>query len=67
MALARRLEHARRDLADPLLRTTSIQSVAARWGMPYASGFTRAFRAAYGESPREFRRRALPGELGTSG
>ncbi|MFF9199466.1 helix-turn-helix domain-containing protein [Streptomyces sp. NPDC014779] len=58
----RRLENARRDLADPLLRTTPIQSVATRWGMPRPSCFARAFRAAYGESPREHRHRSLTGE-----
>ncbi|MFF8601071.1 helix-turn-helix transcriptional regulator [Streptomyces sp. NPDC015232] len=58
----RRLENARRDLADPLLRSTPIRSVATRWGMPRASYFARAFRAAYGESPREHRRRSLNGE-----
>lgn len=54
-----RLENASRDLADPALRTTPIHAVAARWGMPRASDFTRAFRARYGLSPREHRLRAL--------
>ncbi|MFI1027055.1 helix-turn-helix domain-containing protein [Streptomyces sp. NPDC020951] len=53
-----RLAGARRDLADPALRATSIHTVAARWGMPRASDFTRAFRTAYGVSPREYRLRA---------
>ncbi|MFJ5779008.1 AraC family transcriptional regulator [Streptomyces sp. NPDC093094] len=52
---ARRLEGARRDLADSSLRGVPIHAVAARWGLPAASGFTRVFRAAYGLSPREFR------------
>ncbi|WP_318201985.1 helix-turn-helix domain-containing protein [Streptomyces sp. SCL15-4] len=56
----RRLEGARRDLADPLLRGTPIHTIAARWGLPRASDFTRAFRAAYGISPKEFRCQALP-------
>ncbi|WEH13470.1 AraC family transcriptional regulator [Streptomyces sp. VNUA24] len=56
---ARRLEGARRDLADPSLRITPIHVIAARWGMPRASDFTRAFRAAHGLAPREFRLRAL--------
>ncbi|MFI8928734.1 AraC family transcriptional regulator [Streptomyces sp. NPDC053474] len=60
---ARRLELAHRDLADPLLLTTPIREIAARWGMPRASAFTRAFRAAYGVSPREHRHRSLTGEL----
>ncbi|WP_406860635.1 helix-turn-helix domain-containing protein [Streptomyces sp. HUAS MG47] len=54
----RRLEQARRDLADPALGTTPIHAVAARWGFPRASDFTRAFRGAYGMSPREHRQQA---------
>ncbi|MHC3474054.1 AraC family transcriptional regulator [Streptomyces sp. 7R007] len=53
---AQRLEGARRDLADPAQRTTPVHAVAARWGMPRASDFTRAFRTAYGVSPMEYRR-----------
>jgi AraC-like DNA-binding protein len=56
---ARRLEGARRDLADPSLRATPIHVIAARWGMPRASDFTRAFRTAHGVAPREFRLQAL--------
>ncbi|MFE1292619.1 AraC family transcriptional regulator [Streptomyces sp. NPDC058751] len=52
---ALRMEGARRDLADPALHGTPIHAVAARWGFPRASDFTRAFRAAHGCSPREFR------------
>ncbi|YCK38319.1 helix-turn-helix domain-containing protein [Actinomadura sp. ATCC 39365] len=51
----RRLEHCRADLADPRLRTLSIQAVAARWGFPRAADFSRSFRAAYGMSPRHYR------------
>ncbi|WP_406858802.1 AraC family transcriptional regulator [Streptomyces sp. HUAS MG47] len=56
---ARRLEQAHRDLADPALRTTPIHTVAARWGFPRAGDFTRAFRCAYGLSPREHRQQSL--------
>lgn len=55
----RRLEGARRDLADPSLRTTPIHVIAARWGIPRASDFTRAFRSAHGLSPSEYRLQAL--------
>ncbi|MFH9227819.1 helix-turn-helix domain-containing protein [Streptomyces lydicus] len=55
----RRLEAARRDLADPVLHTTPVHAIAARWGFPQAADFTRAFRRAYGTPPRDFRRRAL--------
>jgi AraC-like DNA-binding protein len=58
---SQRLEQARRDLGDPALRATPIHTVAARWGIPRASDFSRAFQAAYGLSPREYRHRALSG------
>ncbi|MFF8288993.1 AraC family transcriptional regulator [Streptomyces sp. NPDC016309] len=56
---SQRLEKIRADLADPALRTCPIHALAARWGMPHASQFTRAFRAAYGLSPREYRQQAM--------
>ncbi|MEV6175319.1 helix-turn-helix domain-containing protein [Streptomyces sp. NPDC051954] len=54
-----RLEGARRELADPALRATPIHTIAARWGLPRASDFTRTFRGAYGMSPKEYRLQAL--------
>ncbi|PNG89570.1 helix-turn-helix domain-containing protein [Streptomyces malaysiensis] len=53
-----RLDHARRDLADPALRTTPIHAIAARWGFPRAADFTRAFRSAYGLPPKDYRHEA---------
>ncbi|WP_435604721.1 helix-turn-helix domain-containing protein [Streptomyces sp. bgisy130] len=50
-----RLEHARRDLAQTAMRTTPIHAIAARWCFTHAADFTRAFRRAYGMSPREYR------------
>jgi AraC-like DNA-binding protein len=55
----RRLENAHRDLGDGSLRGTPIHVIAARWGYPRPSDFTRAFRAEYGMSPREYRQQAL--------
>jgi AraC-like DNA-binding protein len=52
---ARRLERARRDLLDPALASDTILTIASRWGMRSAAHFSRAFRAAYGSSPRELR------------
>ncbi|WP_093779453.1 AraC family transcriptional regulator [Streptomyces sp. yr375] len=54
-----RLEHARRDLADPRLRALPIHVVAARRGFPRAAEFTRAFRTAYGVPPSEVRAQSL--------
>jgi AraC-like DNA-binding protein len=56
----RRLERCREDLADPRLRRRSIGAVSARWGYLRPADFSRAFRGAYGVSPREFRRDAAP-------
>ncbi|WP_282797099.1 helix-turn-helix domain-containing protein [Streptomyces sp. CC224B] len=51
-----RLERARFDLADPAQGSTSIRAIAARWGFARATDFTRAFRAAYGVPPADYRR-----------
>jgi AraC-like DNA-binding protein len=53
----RRLEHARRDLAEPALRGVPIHRIAARWGFADHATFTRAFRAAYDVPPGEYRSR----------
>ncbi|MFF4583740.1 helix-turn-helix domain-containing protein [Streptomyces sp. NPDC001373] len=50
-----RLEHARRDLGDPALLGTAIHAIAGRWGYTRPEDFTRAFRAAYGLAPKDFR------------
>ncbi|WP_043486371.1 MULTISPECIES: helix-turn-helix domain-containing protein [Streptomyces] len=50
-----RLEQARRELADPALCMRPIHAIAARWGFRRAADFTRAFRAAYGMPPKDFR------------
>ncbi|WP_171166523.1 helix-turn-helix domain-containing protein [Streptomyces sp. I05A-00742] len=55
----RRLEHARHDLADPAQRTVPVHAVATRWGFSRAADFSRAFRAAYGLPPRDYRATAL--------
>jgi AraC-like DNA-binding protein len=55
----RRLAGARRDLADPALREASIADIAIRWGYQDPAYFSRLFRREFGESPREWRARAL--------
>ncbi|MBG0850427.1 AraC family transcriptional regulator [Streptomyces spinoverrucosus] len=70
---AQRLERARRDLADPALRTRPVGEIAHRWGFTHHVVFTRAFRAAYGIPPRDYRhlelaqlaRNASPAPLAT--
>ncbi|MEU2134729.1 helix-turn-helix domain-containing protein [Streptomyces sp. NPDC018352] len=51
----RRLEHCRADLADPRMCDQPIAAIAARWGLLIPAEFSRAFRAAYGVSPGEYR------------
>ncbi|WP_059006162.1 helix-turn-helix domain-containing protein [Streptomyces specialis] len=54
-----RLERARRALSDAALCGMPIHAIAARWGFANSADFSRAFRAAYGVPPRDYRRRAL--------
>jgi AraC-like DNA-binding protein len=54
-----RLERARRDLADPMLRMTPVHQIAARWGFTDHASFTRAFNAAFDLPPRDYRQHAL--------
>jgi AraC-like DNA-binding protein len=51
----RRLEQCRRDLLDPMLADRPVAAVAARWGFVDAAHFSRAFKAAFGVSPSEYR------------
>jgi AraC-like DNA-binding protein len=51
----RRLEQVRADLVDPARAVQSIASIARQWRFDDPSVFSRAFRAQYGQSPREYR------------
>ncbi|NJQ00300.1 AraC-like ligand-binding domain-containing protein [Streptomyces zingiberis] len=64
---AQRLERARRDLADPALRTRSIGEIALRRGFTHHVVFTRAFRAAYGIAPRDYRHLELGDPVRSTG
>jgi AraC-like DNA-binding protein len=55
----RRLECCRRDLSDPGLASRPIAAIARSWGFSGAADFSRAFRAAHGLPPSEYRRSAL--------
>ncbi|MFD8600462.1 helix-turn-helix domain-containing protein [Kitasatospora sp. NPDC059646] len=50
----RRLEACRRELERPSRRRSSVSAVAHRWGFVSHSHFSRAFRATYGVSPRQW-------------
>ncbi|MFU8851474.1 helix-turn-helix domain-containing protein [Micromonospora sp. SL1-18] len=54
-----RLGRCRRDLADPALGDRPIQLIASRWGFRDKAHFSRAFRAAHGETPKAYRVRCL--------
>jgi AraC-like DNA-binding protein len=53
---SRRLERCRCDLADPALAGRSVGAIALRWGFSSPADFSRAFRAAHGVPPAEYRR-----------
>ncbi|MCY1137027.1 helix-turn-helix domain-containing protein [Actinoplanes sp. Pm04-4] len=55
---ARRIDRARRDLADPHLSRLTIASIAGRCGFTRAADFSRAFRTHTGVSPRDYREQA---------
>jgi AraC-like DNA-binding protein len=55
----RRLGGVRRDLSDPVLADRSIGELATKWGFLDHAYFSRLFRQAFGESPNQWRRRAL--------
>lgn len=50
-----RLERCRQELAAPAAGTRTIASIARRWAFRDATHFSRAFREAYGMSPRQWR------------
>jgi AraC family transcriptional regulator, positive regulator of tynA and feaB len=52
-----RLERARQELADRRRAGDAVTDIARRWGFPDLAGFSRAFRAAHGCSPTEYRGR----------
>jgi AraC-like DNA-binding protein len=52
----RRLEKCRTALADPLLAGLSVTHVCSEYGFRSLPHFSRLFRAAYGMSPRDYRR-----------
>ncbi|MFJ9447832.1 helix-turn-helix domain-containing protein [Kitasatospora sp. NPDC101235] len=49
-----RLERCSRDLLRPVAGELGVAGIARRWGFANSSHFTRAFRAAYGMTPRDW-------------
>lgn len=54
--LARRLERSREALVAPALSTRGIADIAFRWGFQDLTHFGRAFKKAFGMTPREWRK-----------
>lgn len=52
----RRLEHCRADMMNPHYAEKTISDILFQWGFNDSPSFSRAFRARYGITPREFRR-----------
>ncbi|NUU33316.1 helix-turn-helix domain-containing protein [Arthrobacter sp. C9C5] len=55
----RRVERCSNDLADPLLASVPVASIANRWGFKGASHFGQIFKSATGFTPADFRQMAL--------
>ncbi|WP_063773427.1 helix-turn-helix domain-containing protein [Streptomyces rubellomurinus] len=49
-----RLERCSRDLLRPVAAELGVAGIARRWGFANSSHFSRAFRAAYGMTPRDW-------------
>ena len=54
---AQRLDAARRDLCDPACAARTVSEIAFAWGFNDAAHFSRAFRARFGQAPRDARAR----------
>ena len=59
LIVSRRLERCRRALADPLQASRTVGEIAYAWGFSDLSHFNRRFKAAFGCSPRDYRRQNL--------
>ncbi|MGV3725296.1 helix-turn-helix domain-containing protein [Hydrogenophaga sp.] len=51
-----RLARCRHDLEQPALQSRSIGEIAFQWGFSNVSHFSRAFKAEFGVTPRDYRR-----------
>ncbi|MDX3850827.1 helix-turn-helix domain-containing protein [Streptomyces sp. AK02-01A] len=57
-----RLERCRQDLLRPMAKELGVAAVARDWGFANPSHFSRAFRAAYGMTPRDWQVEGLSGK-----
>jgi AraC-like DNA-binding protein len=56
---SQRLARAEEDLVSPRSRSVPIGEVAYRWAFANQAHFSRSFKARYGSTPTEYRRRAV--------
>lgn len=56
----RRLEQCHQALSDPLKNNVSVTTICFNWGFENLATFSRAFKDAYGISPRDFRNLQQP-------
>jgi AraC-like DNA-binding protein len=56
---SRRIEHCRKDLVNTELAGVAVGDICRRWGFANLSSFSKAFKAAYGHSPRDYRAHSL--------
>ena len=56
-----RLERCAGDLRDPAMAHESLTEIAFRWGFNDSAHFSRSFRAAFHQTPRDYRARHLQG------
>ena len=54
-----RLKKIAKELGNPALSHLSVSSIAFDWGFSDAAHFSRAFKAAFGMTPRNFREHSL--------
>jgi AraC-like DNA-binding protein len=57
----RRLQKCARDLTDLGQAVRPIGDIAHAWGFNNLTHFSQSFKAAFGKTPRDYRRQALPG------
>jgi AraC-like DNA-binding protein len=59
-----RLEECRRELRDPRFAHQAVATIGGRWWFVDPSHFGRVFKAAYGQTPNEWRTARAPGASG---
>jgi AraC family transcriptional regulator, positive regulator of tynA and feaB len=64
--LKERLARCSKELLNPVCNGLSIEQIAYRNGFNDAAHFSKSFRARYGVSPREYRKRGDGGDAAQS-